>query len=126
MPCSPTRARKLLRDGKAEPVRRTPFVIQLKAATGETKQPINLGFDAGSKHVGLSASTVKEELFASEVELRQDMTDLLSGRRELRSSRRNRKTRYREPRFDNRVHSRNEGRLAPSVENRINAHISRI
>ena len=54
------------------------------------------------------------------------MTDLLSGRHELRSGRRNRKTRYREPRFDNRVHSKNEGWLAPSVENRINAHISRI
>ena len=126
MPCSPPKARKLLRAGKAVPVRRTPFVIQLKVPTGETRQPFNLGVDAGSKHVGLSASTTKEELFASEAELRQDMTDLLSGRRELRRSRRNRKTRYREPRFDNRVHSKNEGWLAPSVENRINAHISRI
>ena len=126
MPCSPTRARKRLREGKAEPVRRTPFVIQLTAATGEAGQPINLGVDAGSKHVGLSAVTAKEELFASEVELRQDVTDLLSGRRELRRARRSRKTRYREPRFDNRVHSKNKGWLAPSVENRINAHISRI
>ncbi|MBP3438587.1 MAG: HNH endonuclease, partial [Sutterella sp.] len=126
MPCSPTRARKLLRDGKAEPVRRTPFVIRLKAATGETRQPITLGVDAGSKHVGLSATTAKEELFASEVELRQDTTDLLSGRSELRRGLRSRKMRYREPRFDNRVHGKNAGWLAPSVENRINAHISRI
>ena len=126
MPCSPTRARKLLREGKAVPVRRSPFVIQLRTTTGETRQPISLGVDAGFKHVGLSAVTAKEELFASEVELRQDMTDLLSGRRELRSGRRNRKTRYREPRFNNRVHSKNKGWLAPSVENRINAHISRI
>ena len=95
MPCSPTRARKLLRDGKAEPVRRTPFVIQLRAATGETRQPINLGVDAGSKHVGLSAATAKEELFASEIELRQDVTDLMSGRSELRRGRRSRNTRYR-------------------------------
>ena len=126
MPCSPPKARKLLRAGKAVPVRRMPFVIQLKVPTGETRQPINLGVDAGSKHIGLSASTTKEELFASEVELRQDMTDLLSGRRELRRSRRNRKTRYREPRFDNRVHGKNKGWLAPSVENRIQAHLSRI
>ena len=76
-------------------VRRTPFTIQLTIATGESKQPVSLGVDAGYKHVGLSASTEKAELYASEVELRKDITDLLSARRALRQSRRNRKTRYR-------------------------------
>ena len=126
MPCSPPKARKLLRAGKAVPVRRTPFVIQLTVPTGETKQPITLGVDAGYKHVGLSATTAKEELLASEVELRQDVTDLLSNRLALRRARRNRKTHYRAPRFDNRVRSKHKGWLAPSVENRIQAHISRI
>ncbi|WP_274955834.1 RNA-guided endonuclease IscB [Duodenibacillus massiliensis] len=126
MPCSPPKARKLLRAGKAVPVRRTPFVIQLTVPTGETKQPITLGVDAGYKHVGLSATTAKEELLASEVELRQDVTGLLSDRLALRRARRNRKTRYRAPRFDNRVRSKHKGWLAPSVENRIQAHISRI
>ena len=126
MPCSPPKARKLLRAGKAVPVCRTPFVIQLKVPTGETKQPITLGVDAGYKHVGLSATTAKEELLASEVELRQDVTGLLSNRLALRRSRRNHKTRYRAPRFDNRVRSKHKGWLAPSVENRIQAHISRI
>ena len=126
MPCSPPKARKLLRAGKAVPVRRTPFVIQLTVPTGETKQPITLGVDAGYKHVGLSATTAKEELLASEVELRQDVTGLLSNRLALRRARRNRKTRYRAPRFDNRVRSEHKGWLAPSVENRIQAHISRI
>ena len=126
MPCSPPKARKLLRAGKAVPVRRTPFVIQLTVPTGETKQPITLGVDAGYKHVGLSATTAKEELLASEVELRQDVTGLLSDRLALRRARRNRKTRYRAPRFDNRVRSKHKGWLAPSVGNRIQAHISRI
>ena len=126
MPCSPPKARKLLRAGKAVPVRRTPFVIQLTVPTGETKQPITLGVDAGYKHVGLSATTAKEELLASEVELRQDVTGLLSDRLALRRARRNRKTRYRAPRFDNRVRSKHKGWLATSVENRIQAHISRI
>ncbi|WP_268874089.1 RRXRR domain-containing protein [Duodenibacillus massiliensis] len=67
MPCSPPKAHKLLRAGKAVPVRRTPFVIQLTVPTGETKQPITLGVDAGYKHVGLSATTAKEALLASEV-----------------------------------------------------------
>ena len=126
MPCSPPKARKLLRAGKAVPVRRTPFVIQLTVPTGETKQPITLGVDAGYKHVGLSATTAKEELLASEVELRQDVTGLLSNRLALRRARRNRKTRCRAPRFANRVRSEHKGWLAPSVENRIQAHISRI
>ena len=126
MPCSPAKARHLLKEKKAAVVRRTPFTIQLTIATGESKQPVSLGVDAGYKQVGLSASTEKAELYASEVELRQDITDLLSARRALRQSRRNRKTRYRAPRFDNRIRTKRKGWLAPSVENRINAHLSRI
>ena len=126
MPCSPTKARHLLRDKKAVVNRRTPFTIQLTIATGETKQDVTLGVDAGAKHIGLSASTEKEEVFASEVELRQDITKLLSARLAFRRSRRHRKTRYRAPRFLNRVHSKHKGWLAPSVENRIQAHMSRI
>ena len=61
-------------------VRRTPFTIQLTIATGESKQPVSLGVDAGYKHVGLSASTEKAELYASEVELRKDITDLVRSR----------------------------------------------
>lgn len=126
MPCSPTKARHLLKENKAIVKRKTPFIIQLKVATGETKQPITLGVDTGYKHIGLSATTDKAELFASEVELRQDISKLLADRLAFRRSRRNRKTRYREPRFNNRVHSKHKGWLSPSIENRIQAHISRI
>ena len=126
MPCSPAKARLLLKEKKAIVVRRTPFTIQLTIATGEAKQPVSLGVDAGYKHVGLSASTEKAELYASEVELRQDVSDLLSARRALRQSRRSRNTRYRAPRFDNRIRTKRKGWLAPSVENRTNAHLSRI
>ena len=126
MPCSPAKARLLLKEKKAIVKRRTPFTIQLTIATGESKQPVSLGVDAGYKHVGLSASTEKAELYASEVELRQDITDLLSVRRTPRQARRNRKTRYRAPRFDNRIRTKRKGWLAPSVENRIDAHLSRI
>ena len=126
MPCSPAKARLLLKEKKALVKRRAPFTIQLTQATGEVRQPVTLGVDAGSKYVGLSASTEKAELYASEVVLRTDVVDLVSSRRELRRGRRNRKTRYRAPRFNNRVHGKNKGWLAPSVENKINAHLSRI
>ena len=126
MPCSPAKARHMLKAGKAVVVRRTPFTIKLTIATGETKQDVTLGVDAGARHVGISATTEKEEVFASEVKLRQDITGLLADRLAFRRARRNRKTRYRAPRFNNRVRSKHKGWLAPSVENRIQAHISRI
>lgn len=122
MPTTPCKARKLLKQGKAKVVKREPFTIQLLYATGETKQDITLGVDAGSKIIGLSATTDKQELFSAEVELRNDIVDLLSTRREFRRTRRNR-LRYRKPRFLNRVYSKNKGWLAPSVENKIQTHL---
>jgi N6-L-threonylcarbamoyladenine synthase len=49
MPTTPRKARILLKEDKAKAISRTPFTIQLKIATGETKQDITLGIDAGSK-----------------------------------------------------------------------------
>lgn len=123
MPCSPRKARILLRDGKAKVVKRTPFTIQLTTATGETKQEIILGVDAGSKTIGLSATTKKAELFSAEVALRTDIVDLLSTRRQNRRTKRNR-LRYRKARFLNRVSSKKKGWLAPSIQCKIQTHLS--
>lgn len=116
MPTTTRKARLLLKQNKAKVVKRTPFTIQLLYTTGETIQEISLGVDAGSKIVGLSATTKKEELFSSEVKLRNDIVDLLSTRRQNRQTRRSR-LRYRQPRFSNR--KKNKGWLAPSVEHKI-------
>lgn len=111
MPCKPRKARVLLKQGKAKVIKRTPFTIQLTSATGETKQAISLGVDAGYKHIGLSATTEKESLLEAEAAIRNDIVKLLSDRRELRRGRRYRKTRYRPARFANR--RRADGWLAP-------------
>ena len=124
MPCSPVKARKLLQANKAVVKHREPFTIQLKVASGENRQDITLGVDLGSRHVGLSASTKKDELYAAEVDLRPDVSKQIAQRRELRHSRRSRKTRHRPPRFDNR--RKNKGWLAPSIEHKISSTISRI
>lgn len=123
MPCTEAKARHLLREEKATVIRREPFTIQLKFECENQSQPVTLGVDAGAKHIGLSASTEKKELYAAEVVLRTDITDLISTRRELRRSRRNRKTRYRKARFLNRVKAKKKGWLAPTIQNRINAHL---
>ena len=122
----PAKSRILLKGKKAVVAKRTPFTIWLTIATGETKQPMTLGVDAGYKQVGLSASTEKAELYASEVERRQDLPDLSANRSALRQARCGRKSRFRAPRFNNRVRSKNKGWLAASIENRIRAHLSRI
>ena len=77
MPCKPAKARHLLRDGKAKVVKREPFTIQLLFKCENITQPITLGIDAGSKHIGISASTEKKEVYTADVELRDDITELL-------------------------------------------------
>ena len=121
MPCAQQKARKLLKNGKAKIYKREPFTIQLLVQTGESKQKINLGVDAGSKFVGLSATTDRKELFSAEYKLRNDIVDLISTRRQNRRARRNR-LRYREPRFQNR--KKNKGWLAPSIQHKIDSHIN--
>lgn len=115
------KVRVLLRQSKAKVVNNCPFTIQLLYSSTSYTQPVTLGIDAGSKHIGLSATTEDKELYASDVELRNDIVKLLSNRRERRHSRRNRKTRYRKARFSNR--KRNDGWLAPSIREKISTHL---
>ncbi len=62
MPCSPAKARHLLDDGKAKVKKRTPFTIQLVYGSSGYTQEVILGVDAGSKTIGMSTSTKKEEV----------------------------------------------------------------
>ena len=70
MPCKPQKARKLLKTNKAKIVKYEPFTIQLLYGSSGYKQPITLGIDAGSVHIGASASTKKQELYTSETIMR--------------------------------------------------------
>ena len=118
------KVRVLLKSGRAKAVKRCPFTIKLLYKSTTYTQKITLGVDAGSKHVGLSATTENKVLYEADVELRNDVVDLLSTRREFRRSRRNRKTRYRAARFDNR--RRKDKWLAPSVQNKVDSHLTAV
>lgn len=63
MPCSPRKARLLLKQKKACVIKRTPFTVKLLHGSAGYKQPVTLGVDAGSKHIGISATTEKHELY---------------------------------------------------------------
>ena len=121
MPCSSQKARRLLDAGKARVVSRTPFVIQLTTASGETVQPVTLGLDPGYAHVGLSAISDGKELYAADVQLRTDIVKLNAERTSYRRTRRGRKTWYRKPRFLNRKKS--DGWLAPSIRHKLDSTI---
>ena len=117
------KVRRLLKCDKARVVKRCPFTIQLLYETSNVIQTVDLGVDAGSKSIDVSACTEGRELYAAKVMLRTDVTSNLSTRREFRRARRNRKTRYREPRFNNRVHAKHKGWLAPTIEVKIARHM---
>lgn len=124
MPCKPSKARKLLKKNKAKVIQRKPFTIQLLYGSSGYKQEISLGVDTGSKFIGLSATTEKKELYASTVELRNDIVKLNSDRKQYRKSRRSRNTRYRKPRFDNRRKGKNW--ISPSIKHKIHTHLKSI
>ena len=123
MPCTPARARMLLRGRKAAVLRRYPFTIILKTCTDGDLQPIELKADPGSKVTGVAlvadyAKRGKTVVWAMDLQHRgQAIKDALDSRRGIRRGRRNRKTRYRASRFDNRT--RPDGWLAPSLMSRV-------
>jgi 5-methylcytosine-specific restriction endonuclease McrA len=117
-PCAPGVARGLLKSGKARVFRRFPFTIILNKAVDVTPQPMQLKIDPGSKTTGLALLQGDKVVWGGEITHRgQQIKDALDSRRALRRGRRNRKTRYRKPRFLNRT--RSEGWLAPSLQHRV-------
>lgn len=127
MPCRPSKARKLLRDGKAKVIRREPFTIKLNWLATEYKQPLILGIDSGSKVIGSAVRDDKNRVYyLSEITLRQDIKSKMDQRRMYRRNRRSRKTRYREARFLNRKNSIKNDRYSPTIRSKFNSLIREI
>ena len=120
-PVHPGRARLLLKQGKASVYRRFPFTIILKITVDQNHlQPLRLKIDPGSQTTGIAVvnETSGEIVFAAELIHRgKEIKKRLESRRAVRRSRRQRQTRYRKPRFNNR--RRKNGWLPPSLESRI-------
>ena len=115
-----------LKHGEAKVVRREPFTIQLLRDSTRYLQEVTLGVDTGSRHIGLSASTEKKELYSAQMELRGDVSQLLTARREMRIGRRGRKHNwYRPARWANRANQRNKD-LPPSIKHKADSHIRAI
>ncbi len=119
MPCSEKRARQLLERNQAVSIRRAPFVIKLlNYAPSDEPASSRLKLDPGSKTTGMALLDGSRVVWLGELQHRTNINSKLDDRRSIRRTRRSRKTRYREARFDNR--SRLKGWLAPSLEARVN------
>jgi len=105
MPCSPRKARLLLKSGKATLYKGKTgyFTIQLLYGSSGYKQSVTVGVDTGSKRTPIVAVSNGKVLYAKEIILRSgNVKKQLGDRRRYRRNRRNR-LRYRKPRFENRV-----------------------
>jgi 5-methylcytosine-specific restriction endonuclease McrA len=117
----PAEARLLLNRGKAAVLKRYPFTIILKVAIDDpVVAELRIKIDPGSKTTGIAImnDATGEVVFAAELNHRgQQIKSGLDDRRGVRRGRRNRHTRYRKPRWQNR--SRPKGWLVPSLQSRI-------
>jgi len=120
-PIYPGRARMLLSQGKAAVFRRYPFTVILKDEVANPKiESLRVKIDPRAKTTGLALvnDSTGEVVWVTELQHRGfQIRDALTSRRQLRRSRRNRKTRYRKPRFLNRT--RLKGWLPPSLNSRV-------
>ncbi|MEG4837003.1 RNA-guided endonuclease IscB [Microcoleus sp. B9-D4] len=121
-PCHPARAREILKKGRAKVFKRYPFIIVMQERTVDesTTHSHRIKIDPGSKVTGIAVIQEKTGRVTNALEIShrgQQIKDALESRRSLRRGRRNRKLRYRKPRFLNRT--RKQGWLPPSLESRI-------
>ena len=122
MPCHPARARELLNKKRARVFHKYPFTIQIMDREDSNLQSIAIKIDPGSCTTGIAMvadfKRGKVVIWAAELRHRgQQIRDALLRRKQLRSSRRSRKLRYRPARFSNR--RRPDGWLPPSLQSRI-------
>ena len=121
------KVKHLLKTGKAKVVKRCPFTIKLLYSTTQYTQDLILGVDTGSGTVGAAVSRDNGDVvYASEVTVRNDITDKMTQRAKYRRNRRNRKTRYRKARWLNRANSIKTGRFSPTMRSKLHSHVKEI
>ena len=119
----PARARQLLKSGKAAIFKRYPFIIILKEEVIQEEREYHLKIDPGASTTGLALLHGNKVIWLANLKHRGfQIRESLTSRRQLRSARRGRKTRYRKPRFLNRA--RPNGWLAPSLLSRVHNTIT--
>src|SRR5713226_8257338 len=117
MPCTPAKARHLLKRGKAKPTRNKLglFCVQLTYEQEPDNQLLVVGVDPGSKFEGFSVVGTQDTVMSLMVEAPDHVKQAVETRRTMRRARRFRKWR-RPERLDNRLNRKE--RLPPSTRSR--------
>ncbi len=123
MPVHEAKARKLLNKKRAKIYKHNPFTIQLLDREDGTTQPMEYKCDTGYDHIGISICTEKKEIVHDERDLIGQESERHNDQRKYRRIRRNRKTRYRKPRFNNRKGMVAKDGFAPSMRNKRDRHV---
>ena len=79
--------------------------------------------DTGYEHIGVSICTEKREIVHEQYDLLTNETEHHNDQRKYRRARRNRNTRYRAPRFNNRKGMITKDGFAPSIRNKRDRHV---
>jgi RRXRR protein len=130
MPCTPAKARHLLKSGAARPKRNKLglFYVQLCYEQEPNNQPIVASIDPGSKFEGYSVVGTTDTVLNLMAEASAHVKEAVETRRTMRRARRHRK--WRRPKRFNR--SRHPNRIPPSTRSRweakarVIAHLKRI
>lgn len=126
MPTTCFRARKLIKSGKAVIHSYDPFAIRLTQREDGGTQPIGYCCDTGYQHIGISIKSAKHEYVGVQVDALKDEKKHHQDAMTYRRTRRNRKTRYRAARFNNRKATKSEGWLAPSIRHKKDIHLAQV
>ncbi|MBK5247378.1 MAG: HNH endonuclease [Peptostreptococcaceae bacterium] len=122
MPCENVVARLLLKQRKARVKTTLPFTIQLSNETTTFKQPLIHKLDSGSGSIGSAVSRGNNVVYMAVIEVRNDVSEKMKQRSKYRRFRRNKNTRYRKARFDNRRNSIRSDRFSPTMRSKFDSH----
>src|SRR5258706_196877 len=114
LPTHVAKARKLLRDGKAQVYQVVPFTIQLAYRVAAPVGAFTAGIDDGAVTVGVAVVDEwrGEVVLAKNIQLRQNVPRLMERRKAYRRARRYRNIRFRAQRFRR---GKAHGWLAPTI-----------
>lgn len=119
MPCTPSKARLLIKSGKATPFyTKGVFAIRLNYGSSGHTQDVIIGFDPGSKRTGITVATTKKTVIHLQCDAPGWVKKNVETRRQLRRSRRQRNTPYRKCRFNRVI-----GSIPPSTKARWDTHL---
>ena len=124
MPTTCYRARKLIESGQAVIHSHDPFTIRLTQRKSGSTQPVEYCCDTGYQHIGISIKSARHEYAGVQVDALRDEKKHHQDALTYRRTRRNRKTRYRKARFDNRKATKPEGWLTPSIRHKKDIHLA--